>query len=65
VLDLLAEVGLLDCKPADTPIVQNHKLSQHINQVSADNEIYQKLVGKLIYLSHTRFDIAYAISVVS
>ena len=64
-LDLLAEVGLLDCKPADTPIVQNHKLSQHINQVSADNEIYQKLVGKLIYLSHTRFDIAYAISVVS
>lgn len=26
VLDLLSEVGLLDCKPADTPIIQNHKL---------------------------------------
>ena len=26
VLDLLSEVGLLDCKPAETPIVQNHKL---------------------------------------
>jgi len=26
VLDLLTEVGMLDCKPADTPIVQNQKL---------------------------------------
>ena len=26
---------------------------------------YQRLVGKLIYLSHTRPDIAYAVSVVS
>jgi len=26
ILDLLSEVGLLDCKPADTPIIQNHKL---------------------------------------
>lgn len=24
VLDLLSEVGLLDCKPIDTPVVQNH-----------------------------------------
>lgn len=28
-------------------------------------ETYQRLVGKLIYLSHTRPDIAYAVSVVS
>jgi len=65
VLDLLVEVRLLNCKPADTPIVQNHKLSQHINQVPTDKGRYQKLVGKLIYLSHTRPDIAYAVSVVS
>ena len=26
ILDLLSEVGLLECKPVDTPIVQNHKL---------------------------------------
>ncbi|BFG42330.1 hypothetical protein CerSpe_286040 [Prunus speciosa] len=26
VLDLLTETGMLDCKPADTPIEQNHKL---------------------------------------
>ena len=33
VLDLLSEVGLLDCKPADTPIVQNHKLGEYSDHV--------------------------------
>ena len=31
VLDLLAETGMLECKPADTPIAQNEKLSIHDN----------------------------------
>ncbi|WJZ97833.1 hypothetical protein VitviT2T_016408 [Vitis vinifera] len=65
ILDLLAEVGLLECKPADIPIVQNHKLGEYVDQVPADKQRYQRLVGKLIYLSHTRPDIAYAVSVVS
>lgn len=30
-----------------------------------DREEYQRMVGKLIYLSHSRPDIAYAVSVVS
>lgn len=65
VLDLLSEVGLLDCKPADTPIIQNHKLGEYPYQVPTNKERYQRLVGKLIYLSHTRPDIAYAVSMVS
>lgn len=32
VLDLLTEVGLLECKPADTPIIQNHKLGEYSDQ---------------------------------
>ena len=31
----------------------------------ADQERYRRMVGKLIYLSHTRPDIAYAVGVVS
>ena len=65
VLDLLSEVGLLECKPVDTPIVQNHKLGIYPNQKPTDKGRYQRLVGNLIYLSHTRPDIAYAVSVVS
>ena len=64
-LDPLSEVGLLDCKPADTPIVQNHRLGEYSNQVPKNKERYQRLVGKLIYLSHTCPDIAYVVSVVS
>jgi Reverse transcriptase (RNA-dependent DNA polymerase) len=65
ILDLLAEVGLLDCKPVDTPVAQNIKLGEFPNQVPVDKHRYQRLVGKLIYLSHTRPDIAYAVSLVS
>ncbi|KAL6279521.1 hypothetical protein ACE6H2_016402 [Prunus campanulata] len=65
VLDLLAETGMLDCKPIDTPSEQNHKLGLYPDQAPTDKERYQRLVGKLIYLAHTRPDIAYAVSVVS
>jgi hypothetical protein len=56
---------MLACKPIDTPIEQNHRLGEDIDDTPVDNERYQKLVGKLIYLSHTRPDIAFTVSVVS
>jgi hypothetical protein len=62
VLDLLAETGMLDCKPVDTPIIQNHYLAEYPDFVPTNRERYQKLIGRLIYLSHTRPDIAYAVS---
>ena len=64
-LDLLADTEMLACKPVDTPMEMNYKLGQAENQTPADKGCYQRLVGKLIYLSHTRPDIAYAVSVVS
>ena len=63
--DLLIEVGLLDCKPTNTLIIPNHKLGEYSNQVPTDKGRYQRLVGKLIYLSYTRPDIAYAVNMVS
>ena len=65
ILDLLAETGLIDCKPADTPMVVNHGLQILEGASLADREQYQRLVGKLIYLSHTRPDIAYGVGVLS
>ncbi|KAB2635595.1 reticuline oxidase-like protein [Pyrus ussuriensis x Pyrus communis] len=65
VLDLLKETGMLGCKPVDTPIVEKHHLCVDPNQKSVDKGRYQRLVGRLIYLAHTRPDIAYAVSVVS
>uniref|UniRef100_A0ACD5W9E6 Uncharacterized protein n=1 Tax=Avena sativa TaxID=4498 RepID=A0ACD5W9E6_AVESA len=64
VLDLLAETGMLECRPASTPIEQNHGIIANSSD-PIDKGGYQRLVGRLIYLSHTRPDIAYAVSIVS
>ena len=64
VLDLLAETGMLGCRPCGSPIDRNHQTCAESGD-PVDREKYQRLVGRLIYLCHTRSDIAYAVSVVS
>ncbi|KAM2530612.1 hypothetical protein PS1_028457 [Malus domestica] len=56
---------MLACKPTETPIVQNHHLAIYPDQVLTNRERYQRLIGRVIYLSLMRPDIAYAVSVVS
>ena len=53
------------CQPVNTPIEEGLKLCVEPNQVSTDKGRYQRLVGRLMYLAHTRLDLAYALSVVS
>ena len=65
VLDLLGETRLLGCKVSETPIEPNVKLYAAKAEEVKDREQYQRLVGRLIYLSHTRPDIAFAVSMVS
>jgi hypothetical protein len=65
IVDLLMETGKLACKPMGSPIDPNHKLGNVDEGAAVDKEMYQRLVGKLIYLSHTRPDIAFAVSVVT
>ena len=65
ILDLLNEIGMLGCKPIDTPMDPNKKAKKGEESPPVDKGRYQRLVGKLIYLSHTRTDIAFAVSVVS
>ena len=56
---------MLACKPAETPIEMNHKLRVFEDQILTDKGRYQRLVGRLIYISQTRPDIAYAVYIVS
>lgn len=51
--DIVAEVGLLGCRPAGSPIDQNHKLSLADGPLLADPQTYRRLVGRLIYLAAT------------
>jgi hypothetical protein len=64
-LDLLNETGMTACSPTSTPMEENLKLCVHSNQVPANKERYQRLVGILMYLAYTRPDLAYVLSVVS
>ncbi|XP_074335810.1 retrovirus-related Pol polyprotein from transposon RE1 isoform X1 [Apium graveolens] len=57
VLDLLKETGMTGCKPIDTPMDPNTKLQA--TGISVDKGRYQRLVGKLLYLAHTRPDIGF------
>ncbi|XP_020261941.1 uncharacterized protein LOC109837959 [Asparagus officinalis] len=63
-LDLLKETGMLGCKPVTTPIDQKFKLGAEAGE-PVDRDRYHRLVGRLIYLRHTRPDISFAVSVVS
>ena len=65
ILDLLKETGMLGCKPIDTPMDSQKKLGIEKESTPVDRGRYQRLVGRLIYLSHTRPDVGFAMSAVS
>lgn len=56
---------MLGCKPADIPMDPNLKLTVRTTEAAVDKGQYHRLVGRLIYLAHTRPDIGFAVSMVS
>ncbi|GJT78921.1 ribonuclease H-like domain-containing protein [Tanacetum coccineum] len=68
VLGLLSEYGMLAFKPAKTSLMSKLVIS---NEASDKDPLlenitdYQKLIGKLIYLSNTRPDISYVVHCLS
>ncbi|GKC06754.1 ribonuclease H-like domain-containing protein [Tanacetum coccineum] len=67
-LEVLHEYGLLAGRPVETPLAENTTLN-HVesedDKLLSDIGNYQKLVGKLIYLTNTRPDISYAVHCLS
>lgn len=62
---MLSDCGLLGCKPVDSLMVPETKLMTDDGAPLHDPEKYRRLVEKLNYLTVTRPDIAYPVSVVS
>ncbi|GJS04560.1 ribonuclease H-like domain-containing protein [Tanacetum coccineum] len=67
-LEMLYEYGLLAARPVDIPLPENSVLcfkesknDKYLNDFTS----YQKLMGKLIYLTNTRPDISYAVHCLS
>ena len=64
VLDLLYETGKLTAKSCHFPMAQSLHLTRE-GELFEDPKRYRRLVGKLSYLTVTRPDVAYFVSVVS
>ncbi|RVX01807.1 Retrovirus-related Pol polyprotein from transposon TNT 1-94 [Vitis vinifera] len=64
VLDLLKETGKTEAKPCTTLMVPNVQLMPDDGDPFYNPERYRRVVGKLNYLTVTRPDITYAVSVV-
>lgn len=60
-LDILKEAGFTECKPVATPIVLGQKLTHADGEPLSDVGMYRRLVGRLLYLTATRPDLAYAV----
>ncbi|KAL5745205.1 hypothetical protein ACOSP7_026351 [Xanthoceras sorbifolium] len=56
---------MLACKPINTLTAENVKLTISLDQTPTNKERYQRFVGRLMYLAHTRPDLAYPLRVIS
>ena len=64
-LDIIAESGNLGSKPVLFLMEQNYKLATSTSPLLDNGEQYLRLVGRLIYLSFTRLDLAYFVHILS
>ena len=64
-LSILRLFNMEDCKPSLTPLPEGFTLSKNSDTPPVDPTLYRMLVGKLLFLTKTRPDLTYAVSVVS
>ena len=64
-LYLLNKFNMKYFKPNKTPFLSGVKLEEAGSSPMVNNALYRQLIGCLLYLTHTRLDLSYAVSVVS
>lgn len=64
-LEIVNECGLLGVKPSPSPMEESHKLALATGTSLDDGGRYQRLIGRLIYLTITRTYLCYAVHIVS
>ena len=62
--DLISNFNMAECKESKSPFLSGIKLHEFGNSPLVDFTLYKKLLGILLYLTHTRPDLSYVVSVV-
>ena len=62
-LDLLKKCNMKYRNPSKTPFLSGVKLEEASSSPMVNKTLYRKLIGCLLYLTHTRPDLSYAVSV--
>ncbi|RVW48894.1 Retrovirus-related Pol polyprotein from transposon TNT 1-94 [Vitis vinifera] len=57
--------GMGKCNPVHNPMVPGFKLTKHGDGVRIDNTFYKKIVGSLMYLTATRLNVMFVVSLIS
>ena len=63
--DILNMSKMQDCKPAITPISVSVKLGKDKDSEKVDDSMYKSLIGSLSYLTASRPDILFVVSLLS
>jgi hypothetical protein len=63
--EVLKRFRMLNCKTTPTPVATGTKLSKEDCSPNVDPTLYKRLVGSLMYLTATRPDIMFAVSLIS
>ncbi|XP_039145568.1 uncharacterized mitochondrial protein AtMg00810-like [Dioscorea cayenensis subsp. rotundata] len=63
--DLLKQFNMLGCRAVGVPMHQCTKLQLNDEAESTNATCYRSLVGKLLYLTHTRPDLVFAVNLLS
>ena len=63
--DLLRHFHMEDCKSTPSPFQFGVKLSITCTTPEVDATLYHQLVGKLLYLTHTRLDLSFVVGLVA
>ena len=63
--DILRHFHMEDCKPAPSPFHFGVKISVTCTSPEVDATLYRQLVGKLLYRTHTRPDLSFAVGLVA
>eukprot|EP00253_Pinus_taeda_P001610 PITA_01610 len=63
--DLLRHFHMEDCKPAPSPFQSGAKILVTCTSPEVDATLYCQLVGKLLYLTHTRPDLSFFVGLIA